>query len=300
MNKCAILVAMVRHKHTIEVIKRSGKLELFQLDKLCKSLKEINIQEDLAKQVCEIVSASIKHKISTEEIFKITRDYLHQIDPEVAAIYALERGLSALGPSGFVFEQYVAAIFQEMDYQVDTNVYLEGEGVSHEIDVMAQKGNIVFIVEAKYRNDFKIRTHINQVMYADARLQDIRRQAKKRGDQREYYMWVITNTRFTDNAIHYVAFRDLQLMGWNYPPFLNLMKIVYEKKLYPVTILPSIDKKTLEKMSRKELILVKHFANYDIEKLQEEFLLSRDYATTLYGEIQELILNKSIILENEK
>ena len=91
----------------------------------------------------------------TEEIFNITRKYLYDFDPGIAAIYGLERGLSALGPSGFLFEQYVAALFVEQGYKVKTNVYLRGEGVDHEIDVFAEKGNVTFIVEAKYRNDYK-------------------------------------------------------------------------------------------------------------------------------------------------
>jgi Holliday junction resolvase-like predicted endonuclease len=272
-----------------KVIKRDGFEELFQVEKLCGSIEMTGVSEDLARQVCGIVSSSIDSNVSSEDIFKITRNYLYQHDPGIAAIYALERGLSALGPSGFVFEQYVAALFVEMGYDVQTNVYAQGEGVTHEIDVWAEKGKTVFIVEAKYRNDYKTKTHINQIMYADARLQDIKRQARKEGDMRDFYIWVVTNTKFTDSAINYVQFRDVQLMGWDFPSYINLMKIVYEKKLYPVTVLPSITKSALKKMATMDMILVKSLKEYSIDDFKNKLGLSMTLSKKLYKEVHDLI-----------
>src|SRR5690606_21498633 len=150
-----------------------------------------------------------------------------------------------------------------------TNIYAEGEGegVMHEIDVWAEKGKVVYIIEAKYRNDYKSKTHINDVMYADARLQDIKRKAEKEGNVKEFYMWVVTNTQFTDNAINYIKFRDIQLMGWDYPRYINLKKIVSDKKLYPVTIIPSITKKLLRALANEKIVLVKSLYGYSAEDL---------------------------------
>ncbi len=278
--------------HTI--VKKNGTEELFKPEKLCGSIEMTGVSKDLANQVCGIVEKSINSHVSSEDIFKITRSYLYDHDPGIAAVYSLERGLSALGPSGFVFEQYVAALFLEDDYKVKTNVYAEGEGVSHEIDVWAEKGNVVFIVEAKYRNDYKNKTHINQVMYADARLQDIKRQAQKRGDTREYYMWVVTNTKFTDSAINYVQHRDIQLMGWDFPKYINLMKIVYEKKLYPVTVLPSITRSALKKMAAQNIILVKDLKNITLNEFRDTFNVSMTLAKKLHAEVIDLMIENTV------
>lgn len=282
---------MSTHKR---IIKRNGKEELFDVTKLCGSIQMTGVSEDLAHQVCGIVSSSIDSDMSTDDIFRTTRDYLYQHDAGIAAVYALERGLSALGPAGFVFEQYVLALFNEMGYKAQTNVYAEGEAVTHETDVWAEKGNVIFIVEAKYRNDFKTKTHINQVMYADARLQDIRRQAKKKGDTREYYMWLITNTKFTDNAMNYVKYRDFQLMGWNFPKYINIMKIVYDKKLYPVTILPSITKKALNKMLATDIILVKSLKEFTLDDFKKKFDLSMNLSKKLHQEVSDLMKQNTV------
>jgi Holliday junction resolvase-like predicted endonuclease len=271
-----------------KVFKKTGESEIFDPAKLCDSMVKIGASEDLAHQVCQIVDQHVQKDVTTEEIFTKTHKHLAELEPGIAGLYALERGLSALGPSGFLFEQYVAALFKEMGYHTRTNVYLDGESVQHEIDVIATKGNTVFIVEAKYRNDYKIKTHINQVMYADARLQDIRRQALKKGDTREYFVWVVTNTRFTDNAMSYVRFRDVQLMGWDYPKYINLMKIVSQKDLYPVTVLPSITKSALHSFAKHGIVLAKSLRRYSAQKLQSEFGLSDRISQKLVAEVAAL------------
>jgi hypothetical protein len=272
-----------------KIVKKTGQKELFLPEKLCDSIIKVGASDELAQQVCSIVSESVRSGVSTDKIFTTTRKYLKDFDPKIAALYALERGLSALGPSGFIFEQYVAALFQEMNYDVQTNVYMEGEGVTHEIDVLAEKGNTVFVIEAKYRNEYQTKTHINQVMYADARLQDVKRQAVKKGDMREYYMWVVTNTRFTDNAINYVEYRDIQLMGWDYPKYINLKKIVSDRKLYPVTILPSITHKALKGLAADGIILVKSLCEMTSLDFQKYYKLSRTLSDKLVREVNELV-----------
>lgn len=273
-----------------KIIKKHGREELFNSEKLCQSVTAVGVPDNLARQVCSIVDDSIESGVSTDKIFTTTRRYISEFNPKMAAIYSLERGLSALGPSGFIFEQYVAALFKEMGYYVKTNVYAKGEGVTHEIDVWAEKGNVVFVIEAKYRNDFRAKTHINQVMYADAKVQDIRRRAKKDGDNREFYEWVVTNTQFTDNAINYVEYRDMQLMGWDYPKYINLKKIVYERNLYPVTVLPSITKKALKQFSADGIILVKQLLDLDENQFMQYYDLSHTLSKKLVREINELSL----------
>lgn len=273
-----------------QIVKRTGEVELFDSSKLCSSIINAGASEDLTNQVCSIVSESIDSGMSTDKIFNLTRRYLMKFNPTMAAIYSLDRGLSALGPSGFIFEQYISAMFTEMGYKSYTNFYAQGEAVEHEIDIVAEKGNVVFIIEAKYRNDFKTKTHINQVMYADARIGDIKRKAKAMGDNREYYIWVVTNTRFTNNCINYVSKREIQLMGWDYPKFINLKKIAHEKKLWPITVLPSITKSVLKQCAREDIILVRHLADMNADELQRRFSTTAQLAKKLEIEIKELML----------
>jgi hypothetical protein len=148
--------------------------------------------------------------------------------------------------------------------------------------------NQLEIFDKKYRNDFKSKTHINQVMYADAKVQDIKRRAIIDGDTREFYEWVVTNTQFTNNAINYVQHREMQLMGWDFPKYINLKKIVFERDLYPVTTIPSITKKALKKFSLDGIILVKQLIGLDIDQFMQRYDLSHTLAKKLVREIKEL------------
>lgn len=272
-----------------KIIKKNGSQEPFSAEKLCNSIVAAGAPTSLATQVCDIVSEKINSGTSTEKIFNITRKYLKPIDPELAALYSLERGLSSLGPSGFLFEHFVSELFRKMGYYSQKNMYLQGEAVEHEIDVMAQKGNVVFLVEAKYKNDFRTKTHIDKVMYADARLVDIRKKAQLNGDTREYYMWMVTNTQFTQNSLNYIEHRDLQLMGWDYPKFINLKKIVREKKLYPVTVVPSMTQSLLKKLALNDVVLVQDLYYVEAKDFEKDYGVSERTAKKLVKEVHELI-----------
>ncbi len=273
----------------MKIVKRSGESELFDSRKLCNSIAVAGAKAEIAESVCGMVNDSIQSGMTTEEIFKTTRQYLMKVDPGLAAVYSLDRGLSVLGPSGFMFEQYIGAMLQELGYEVITNYFAQGESVQHEIDVLAIKGNVVYLVEAKYRNDTTIKTHIDQVMYADARLGDIRRRATTEGDTREYYYWVVTNTTFTEHSRNYVQMRDLQLLGWDYPMYINLKKISREKKLFPVTVLPSITKSMLKTCSRDGYVLVLHLRDLSVDDFHKKLGASMRLAKKLHKEVEELL-----------
>ena len=273
----------------MKIIKRGGEAELFDSRKLCNSIVLAGAKQEIAEGVCEIVHTSIDSGITTEKIFTKTREHLMKIDPDLAAIYSLDRGLSALGPSGFMFEQYVASMLRELGYEVLTNYFAQGEVVHHEVDVLAMKGNIVYFIEAKYRNDSDMKTHIDQVIYADARLEDIKRRAKTDGDTREYYGWVVTNTTFTEHSQDYIQKRDLQLLGWDYPIYINLKKISREKKMYPVTVLPSITKPVLKQCSVHGYILVLHLKNFTVDDFHKKLGVSMRLSKKLHEELRGLL-----------
>ena len=120
---------------------------------------------------------------STAKIFRVALDYLVKEDLNLAASYGLRRAIGEFGPAGFLFEQYVEIILQAYGYQTKRNVMMKGACVEHEVDVSAQKRRH-YIVEAKYRNEPGIKTHIDVVMYGDARLADIARLEESAGRER--------------------------------------------------------------------------------------------------------------------
>ena len=56
-----------------------------------------------------------------------------------AARYSLKRAIMSLGPQGFPFEQYLAALLRHYGYRTYTNQIFAGQCITHEIDVVAEK-----------------------------------------------------------------------------------------------------------------------------------------------------------------
>lgn len=279
----------MRYNTDMQVKKMSGEQEVFQPAKLCSSIERAGAPKDLALSVCQAVEERVQPGDSTTKIFREALRYLIQEDRTTAARYKLRRALDELGPTGFIFEQYVEALLQAHGYETKRNVMMAGECVTHEVDVYAKKGNLEYLVEAKYRNQHAIKTHIDQVMYADARLMDIERRAKKDGRDAQYVMWVITNTTFTSQAIKYGKCRGVKLVSWNYPRKHSLESMIVRKKMYPITVLSSLSRQARDQFVQHNMVLAQDILLYTTEQLVREFHISMRQARALISEVNALL-----------
>lgn len=274
----------------MEVTKTDGVKEPYSPAKFCLSLRKAGAPRDVADSVCKTVGSKINPNSSTTTIFRKALKYLVKSNPEVAARYSLRRGIEALGPDGFIFEQYFETVLQAYGFATKRDVILRGKCVSHEIDVIASAGSKRFLVEAKYHNTAGIKTHVDVIMYADARLIDIvRAEPEKNRKKYEYAMWVVTNTKFTDAAIQYAKCQGIRLTGWNYPRGGSLEDIIADKKLYPVTVLPSLPKDALPLMAKRGIILAQDLLTYEANDLVKNFSLSSETAKKLVDEVAGLV-----------
>ena len=276
----------------MEIIKSAGHREKFNKDKLCGSLEKAGAPADLAKKVCDLTEKNISPGESTTKIFRTALDYLVKEDLNLAASYGLRRAIGELGPAGFLFEQYVEIILQAYGYETKRNVMMRGACVEHEVDVSAKKDGAHYIVEAKYRNEPGIKTHIDVVMYGDARMADIARFEEAAGrekDIKSHILWLFTNTKFTGKAITYAKCRGIRLTGWNYPADKKLENLILDKKIFPITILPSVNGFKLEQFAKKGLLLAQDLLLYSARDLSGEFGLSAKDADKISAEVSRLL-----------
>ena len=167
----------------MQIIKAAGEAEEFSKGKFCKSLEKAGAPKDIVGNVCDRVSGELKPGMTTSDIFRRASKYLAGKNVAAAARYNTKRGIANLGPAGFVFEQFVEIVLRELGYKTARNRFVKGACVSHEVDVLAWNNGEHVIVEAKYHNQSNTKTHIDQVMYADARLMDIERAHQKNGEK---------------------------------------------------------------------------------------------------------------------
>lgn len=274
----------------MKIVKATGEIEKFSKGKFCTSLEKAGAPDDVVQNVCERVSGELKPGMTTSDIFRKASKYLVQKNTAAAARYNTKRGIANLGPAGFVFEQFVEIVLHELGYKTARNRFVKGACVSHEVDVLAWKDDEHVIVEAKYHNSQNIKTHIDHIMYADARLMDIERAHQKEGERGvRHTIWVFTNTRFTSKAIRYAKCRHMRLTGWNYPAKESLENLVNRYALYPVTVLPSVDRVSLEQLSRANMMLARDIAPYTPEKFAREFHIERTRAERIVSEAHALM-----------
>ncbi|MBP6854682.1 MAG: restriction endonuclease [Candidatus Pacebacteria bacterium] len=269
----------------MQVIKSTGEKELFDKEKLCSSLEHSGAPKELAKTVCESISSEIDPDITTSNIYRKALSYLIKEDLTLAAVYSLRKAVSALGPAGFIFERYIATILESYGYKTKLNQIMKGACIEHEVDVAAEKEDTHFLVEAKYHNEQGIRTHVPVVMYAYARLLDIEEaENKKERNKFDHKMWVITNTKFTDTAVRYAKCRSIKITGWNYPEGDSLEDMIVKNKLFPVTVLPSVDKDVLDIFSKNNIMLAQDIILFNPKTIHEKFGIEKQLAEQIYKE----------------
>lgn len=273
----------------MEIIKSGGLVQSFDPKKLCSSIKRAGAPASVANSICEMVSEKVKPGVTSSNIFRDSLRHLVKEDLDIAVRYSLKRGINTLGPTGFLFEQYVEAVLRAHGYKTRRNIMMKGKGVIHEIDVVAEKGSQTFLVEAKYRNEEGIRTHIDEMMYAESRVRDINNLPQNKQKNKQYLPWLITNTKFTDTVIKYAKAYNLDVTGWTYPKGKSLEDMIIEKKIYPVTVIPSMTKDALEEIAKRGMILAQDLLPYSAEDLALEFNINPYKAKAIFKEVQELV-----------
>jgi hypothetical protein len=253
----------------IFVTKASGEREPFDAGKIRMTCERAGASKAVALKVAAAVEKKAYDGIPTKEVLELILKELDQQQPHVAARYDLKGAIMRMGPAGFVFEQLVAELLHEYGYQTVVDEVVRGACITHEIDVIARKGDELAAIEAKYHNAPGIFTGAKDALYVWARYLDLQDGAKKKLCPNFNSMWLVTNTKFSSDATTYAECKGLKLLGWKYPEKQNLRSMLEEKKLYPITVMRTLDPDSLQKLSEAQLMFCKDLVNEGIEDLNK-------------------------------
>ena len=82
------------------------------------------------------------------------------------------------------------------------------------------------------------------------------------GHERKFHQaWLITNTRFTDDAITYGSCMGINMISWNYPHGKSLRDRVNESGLHPLTCLTTLTAHEKELLLERRIILCKEICH---------------------------------------
>lgn len=226
----------------VKIIKAFGKAEEFSEQKLIRSLKRSGANHEVIENVVQEIIAHLKEGMTTKEIYKQAFGLLKQYSAPHAARYKLKQAINDLGPSGFPFELFVAELLKYEGYETKTGVIVEGHCVKHEIDVIAEKDESHFMVECKFHNGQGIHSDVKIPLYIQSRFLDVAAKWKEMPghDTKFHQAWIITNTRFTDDAISYGICMGINLISWDYPSKFSLRDRINASGLHPLTCLTTL------------------------------------------------------------
>ena len=276
-----------------EIIKASGQSEEFKMQKLVDSLIRSGASEDVALDIARKVESQIKPSMRTRHIYRIARKMLRRYSKAAVMRYSIKRAIYMLGPAGYQFEKYFAGILKAYGYSAETNRFLKGYCVTHEVDIFAVRNNIGGVIECKYHSNGGTPTDVKIALYVYSRFMDIKKAYEFNHENRVSINegWLVTNTRCTSDAIKYAACVGLKIVSWKYPDENSLERMIENKKLYPVTILSSIRKTSLDILFKHGIILVRDIADMDEAIFTKQSGLDAATASTLKREADELYLN---------
>jgi len=242
--------------NNVWITKADGEREIFDPRKLEFSLQRAGAPRDAQVRVLEKIGRELKDGMRTEDIYAHAFDMLRDDGaPAVAARYSVKRAIFALGPSGFPFEQFFAEVLTAHGWKTRTGITLTGRCAPHEVDVLAEKNGRRIGVEAKFHNDAAGRTDIKDALYVHARYEDLARAPEKSARVDEG--WLVTNTRFTRNAIRYSQCSNLTLVGWDYPRNRGLMNLIEEARVHPLTALTTLSDGEKRSLMENRIVLCK-------------------------------------------
>lgn len=239
----------------IEITKASGEKVPFEAEKLRRSLQRVGADEELIEQIVTEIKAALKPGMSTHAIYKIAFRLLRQKARTSAAKYHLKRAIMHLGVSGYPFEKYFAALLQHRGYKTLNDQIINGYCISHEVDVVARKENTEIIVECKYHHLQGLKCNVTVALYIKARFLDIE-QARK-NSLMNMECWLVTNTRFTTDAMKYGRCAKLHLIAWDYPEKDSLKEMIEDARLYPITCITNLTKAELMRLVENNVVLCK-------------------------------------------
>jgi len=241
----------------IRVKKRDGAYAAFDIEKLRNALRRSGATETESADIVEHLKPRLFEGITTKKIYEIAYSLLRKRSHRVAGRYRLKKAIMELGPTGYPFEHFVGKLFESDGYNAKTGVFVKGKCVQHEVDVVAEKGIKKYMVECKFHSDSRKKSDVKVALYIHSRFLDVRDRWKeeKQSNDKTFTGMIVTNTRFSQDAMQYGKCVGLKLVSWDYPSGNSLKDWIDRSGYHPITSLASLRTKEKQFLLEKGLVL---------------------------------------------
>jgi hypothetical protein len=244
----------------IIIEKSSGEKVAFSLDKLRSSLRHSGATEKDVQHIVDIVRDELYQGIPTSEIYNKAYELLKKKKSVFASKYKLKKAIYELGPTGFPFERFIGQVFHYSGYKTQIGELLQGKCVKHEVDVVATLGTVKLYIECKFHGEEGRNCDVKIPLYIHSRYTDIV-ENQNQVDIAPTQGWVVTNTRFTTDAVTYGNCVGLKLLSWDYPKENGLKDRIDLLGLYPITVSTLLSSREKNFLLSRDIVLCKQLLN---------------------------------------
>ncbi|HET9572083.1 MAG TPA: restriction endonuclease [Bacteroidales bacterium] len=244
--------------------KVSGEMEPFSRNKLSNSLHRSGADDETVQSVIADVESWIYDGITSKKIYDKAFASLRKQQLGIAARYKLKKAMMELGPTGYPFEFFVGQVFKRMGYHVEVGQVLQGQCVTHEVDVIATKDKNQHFIECKYYQSTGKNANVQVPMYIRSRVDDLINYRKDLPQFAGYTFHgvVVTNTRFTTDAISFGECTGLQLLSWDYPVGHGLKEFIDKEHIFPITVLTKLLISEKQQLMEKGIVICSQLLEY--------------------------------------
>ncbi len=272
----------------IDIEKFNGDIEEFQVEKLKTSLRRSKAKEKEIDTIVERIMPTLYDGMSSKLIYEKAFSLLKEKNRTSASKYSLKRAILDLGPTGYPFERLIGALLRERGFEAQVGITLQGECVTHEVDVLAEKDGNSYTVECKFHADPRSVSNVKIPLYINSRFLDLQTHWNKNPENKTHLKqgWLVTNTRFSADAIAYAECVGLKLLSWDYPEDNGLKQNIDKFTLYPITTLTSLTQEEKHRLIEKNIVLTKEL--FKSPESLEKIRVSPDRIKEVLTEIKYL------------
>jgi len=273
-------------------MKADGRSQLFVRRKVTQTCIRLGAQQKEAEAIADKVEKKIYDGIPTKRILSMIFKYIRKDQPAVKHQICLRKALSLIEPKPD-FERYVQLLLEENDYEVYPNKIIRGKCVEHEVDAVAVKDGLTYIVEVKHKYNYHTPVSLDISRIARAVFEDlVEGYELGRNDIKVDKALIVCNTKLSDHAIEYSKCREIDHICWSSPKDFDLQTMIERKKLFPITHIRGLTKVNKERLSSAGIILLKQLSEVSPNAIREQTGIRRKTVESLISKAEILLAQK--------
>ena len=273
----------------VSVTKANGTREEFSKWKVVRTCLRLGASEETAHAIADEIESRLYDGITTRRILQMIYRRLKKHKPVMKLQTDLRRSLSLLR-SAPDFERYIQLLLSENGYKVTPNQIIRGRCVEHEVDAVATKDGKTCIVEVKHHYKYHTPTSLDVSRISRAVFEDLTEGHQLGHNNLKIdYAMIVCNTKLSEHAKRYANCRNIRHISWSSPKNQDLQTMIETKKLYPITILKTLNPTTRNKLTSNNIILLNQLAGKNIVELRRQTGISKQKLAPLIDSAKAIL-----------